>query len=207
MYARFMLDHRITLQLNDVADPSHLAASAAAYAADYAPLIHGLDRASRLQSAQLTTVEYPWWQGGSASQSVQQARMGAWVANAKASGWFDKALDYTGDEPSSSAQWDAILNRGAWAHGVDPNFRTLVTTAVNSYNTFAGAGSGTVNVMVAVLDNLDKLKQMKVATTDLNIPLAQTDLVASAHSLRVLLVTLIIPFGFRHHLQFSQVSG
>lgn len=155
MYARFMLDHRITLQLNDVADPSHLAASAAAYAADYAPLIHGLDRASRLQSAQLTTVEYPWWQGGSASQSVQQARMGAWVANAKASGWFDKALDYTGDEPSSSAQWDAILNRGAWAHGVDPNFRTLVTTAVNSYNTFAGAGSGTVNVMVAVLDNLD----------------------------------------------------
>ena len=156
LYARFLLDHRITAQLSDVPNPNDWNGTYASYDAAYGELIHGTDLASRLKGASLTTVEYPWWQSGSTNSAAQVDRMRRFVSHARAGQWFAKTLDYSGDEPgNSSSRWSAATQRAAWAHQADPALRTLVTAAVDMYNLHAGASSGAVNVMTTVLDNLD----------------------------------------------------
>src|SRR5437588_168265 len=61
LYGRFLLDHRISIDLADGTNNPPTTASIASYNADYGPVINGTDSLQRLAGAQMTTIKYPWF--------------------------------------------------------------------------------------------------------------------------------------------------
>ena len=76
---------------------------------------------------------------------------------------------------------------GAWLHRVHSRRGCLYVSGLSTVTTYFAAPIGAASEMTLMAERHG----------------AQTELVASAHSLRVLLVTLIIPFGF----QFAGLQG
>jgi len=121
-YAKFALDHRITL--SDVVADTPKQASDGSYDwtswdALYAPMLDG-QMNGRLVGAKATSMRYMWTQ--------DQAHYAEWAKHFKAKGWFDRTFDYTCDEPPAGCAWSDINARTAMVHAADPDFQTLVTT-------------------------------------------------------------------------------
>jgi hypothetical protein len=139
MYARYMLDHRITAELvyygptncsGTNCDWSH-------FDAIYGPLIDGTDPNLHLKGAHLTSIRYNW-----IKSSVNYA---AWAQHFRAKNWFDRTFDYTCDEPPNGCAWSEINPRASMIHSADPEFRTLVTTTIDEAN--AHGVTGSINIL------------------------------------------------------------
>jgi len=159
LYGRFLLDHRVTMLLPDVPNPSNWPATFNAYQADYGGIIDGTDAYQRLSGAQMTTLAYPWF-SGSDSQAAAVAKMSNWATFAKGTSgrtfpWFNRTFHYAQpDEPGSNcANWAPIIDQGNWAHSVDPGFRVMVTGTVAD---FAACNAGSaVDILDPPVDFLD----------------------------------------------------
>ena len=156
LYARFFLDHRISVGIPDSPDTSNWPGTFATFDNSYGALISGTDPFSRLPGAALTTVRYPWWQYGSTDPAVQLPRLQQWVAYTKSKGVFNRTLDYSGDEPGINGRtWSDALNRAGWVHSADPAFRVMFATYIDTYNANAGPLSNACNIITPLLDQLD----------------------------------------------------
>jgi hypothetical protein len=123
-YARFALDHRITL--SNVVNSGPAQASDGSYDwatwdASYGPLLDGA-AGGRLAGAKLTSLRYNW--------TADQAHFAEWAKHFHAKGWFDRTFDYSCDEPPAGCSWDSINARTSMVHAADPAFQTLVTTTL-----------------------------------------------------------------------------
>jgi MYXO-CTERM domain-containing protein len=121
-YARFALDHRISL--SEVVYTGPLQNSDGSYDwatwdAKYSSMLDG-GMGGRLVGAKLTSVRYMW--------TTDQAHYAEWAKHFRAKGWFDRTFDYTCDEPPNGCAWSDINTRSAMVHAADPQFQTLVTT-------------------------------------------------------------------------------
>jgi hypothetical protein len=138
-YARFALDHRVTL--SDVVATTPLARSDRSYDwtawdAAYAPMLDG-GMGGRLAGAKLTSMRFAW--------TADQAHFAEWARHFRAKGWFDRTFDYTCDEPPNGCAWSAIAPRAAMVHAADPQFQVVVTTPL---------ANATANGVLASIDTL-----------------------------------------------------
>jgi hypothetical protein len=148
-YARFALDHRVSL--SDVVYTGPAANTDGSYDwatwdATYGAMLNG-GMGGRLVGAQLTSVRYQW--------TLDQAHYAEWAKHFRAQGWFDRTFDYTCDEPPNGCAWSAIPTRAAMVHGADAGFETLVTT---TYAQAAAAGvASSIDTLVPVVDFMDPM--------------------------------------------------
>ena len=165
LYARFLLDHRLSSWLSDalVALPDgspDYATSQANYVAAYGSLIGGTDAWDRLAGACITAISYPYFRDFDPRDLVV-AKLGAWATFTRArndgcGNWFDRTVFYTEDEPDwKTGGWDRVKSWASMAHAADPQFKVFLTAPIDSYNTQAGAASGAANIIAPVLDQLD----------------------------------------------------
>lgn len=149
MYARFMLDHRVTADVvytgpascsGSTCDWSH-------FDSVYGALFDGTDAALRLQGAQQTSIRFTWGGGGTLDHYT------AWAQHFRAKGWFDRTYDYTCDEPPATCAWSDIPTRASLVHQADPQFRTLVTTNIADAN--ANGVTSSINIMAPVVNHVD----------------------------------------------------
>jgi hypothetical protein len=159
LYGRFLLDHRVTMFLPDHPNPSDWPGTFDTYNTDYGHIINGTDPGQRLSGAQMTTLVYPWFDG-SDSATVAAGKLANWASFTKdmtgrSFSWFSRTFHYAQpDEPGSNcANWVPIINQGTWAHGVDRNFRVMVTGTVADYAA-CNAGAA-VNILNPPVDFLD----------------------------------------------------
>jgi hypothetical protein len=134
-YARFALDHRISI--SDVVATVPAANADGSYDwsgfdALYSPMLDGT-MAGRLAGARLTSLRYQW--------TVDQPHFAEWAKHFRAKGWFDRTFDYTCDEPPYGCKWTDIAPRAAMVHGADPQFEVLVTTPLADATTNGVLGS------------------------------------------------------------------
>jgi hypothetical protein len=123
LYARFALDHRVTLADVVYTGPTPQGAGWdwASWDATYAPLFDG-SAATRLAGARATSIQYEW--------SQDLAHYSAWADHLRARGWIDRAFDYTCDEPPVGCAFAQIAPRAQLVHQADPGLRTLVTMSL-----------------------------------------------------------------------------
>ncbi len=141
-YAQLALDHRVSLSVSDdLQAPDDLDR----IERFYGPLIAGT-APTRLPGARLTSVKY---QGDPTSVDAQ----GAWARHARGAGWMDRLFQYTCDEPPLTCDWGDITHRAAAAHQADPEFRTLVTAAIQ--DTDKHGVTGDIDVIVPVVNWID----------------------------------------------------
>lgn len=161
LYARYLLDHRISSWLSDALDtfsdgsPDYVR-SQADYLAAYASLIDGTDPYSRLAGARITAIAYPYFRDTD-GEAVVVSKLQAWASFAKARGdWFDRTIFYTEGEPDwKSGGWARAISWANMAHSADPGFKVLLTAPIDSYASNAGDTSGVANIIAPVLDALD----------------------------------------------------
>ncbi len=126
LYARFMLDHRITSEFvytgpNAVGGTTYDWANS--FDNHYAPLIEGTaTQGMQLSGARATSVRYIWREGA--------MEYGAWAQHFRQKGWLPRTYHYTCDEPPATCAWSDIATRATAVHAADPAFRTLVTTSL-----------------------------------------------------------------------------
>ena len=147
LYARFMLDHRITADVVyfGPTNCSGITCDWSHFDATYGPLFDGTAPSLRLVGAKQTSIRYVW-NGTSNSYA-------AWAQHFRAKGWFDRTFDYTCDEPPDGCTWSAIVSRASLVHGADPEFRTLVTTNIDAANTNGVTSS--INIIVPVVNHME----------------------------------------------------
>src|SRR5207245_11599439 len=113
LYARFMLDHRVTITLpddliNKTDGTPDFPATETRFNSDYKPFIDGNDSKPRqLSGARMTTVSYPWFRASDAAQtSTDKAR--EWAGFSSNGGWLARRFDYPGAEPAHgvNSSWD-----------------------------------------------------------------------------------------------------
>ena len=138
-YARFMLDHRVTVKF--IASGPDGIGGACDLSADpprcdwsrfdekYGPLLDGTDPALHLKGARATTAQFSWSNRGFGDPNAAQQHR-AWARHFREKGWFDRTFDYTCDEPPATCAWTDIPGRASIVHAGDPSFRTLVTTSI-----------------------------------------------------------------------------
>jgi len=78
---------------------------------------------NRLAGAKMTSVQY--------LGPYDAASYAAFAAHFKQKGWFDRAFDYSADEPPYGSSFSDAVARAQLAKQGDPNFRTLVTTTID----------------------------------------------------------------------------
>ena len=105
----------------------------------------GTDPTLRLTGAKPTSIRFIW-----ARSSDHYA---AWAQHFRQKGWFDQTYDYTCDEPPNGCPWSDINPRASMVHGADPEFRTLVTTAID-YADASGVTSS-INILSPVVNFMD----------------------------------------------------
>ena len=138
-YERMALEHRISLP-NIFLAPSETAL----YDANYAAFFDG-KAATRLVGARVTNIQY--------TGPRESAKYAAFSQHMKAKGWFDRAFDYTGDEPPYGISYAEIARRLSVVRAGDKDLATLVTTtAANAQK--AGILEG-LQVVVPVINLLD----------------------------------------------------
>ncbi len=143
-YGQLGLDHRISVSSFDDGNlsESHFAQFYGALADGTAP--------TQLQGAKLTSVRF-------LGDPKSAAAYGAWASFFKARGWFDRLFDYTCDEPPATCAWSDISARNATMKAGDPQFRSLVTTDVQSAT--ANGVLSSIDVIVPVVNYLDGKSQ------------------------------------------------
>jgi hypothetical protein len=147
LYARFMLNHRLTADVVYTGPTSCTGSSCdwTHFDSTYGALFDGTDSSLRLPGAKQTTIRFIWT--GTSDHYT------AWAQHFRAKGWFDRTYDYTCDEPPATCAWTDIPNRAAIVHGADPQFRTLVTTTINEANTNGVTSS--INILSPVVNFMD----------------------------------------------------
>src|SRR5262245_2169700 len=147
LYARFMLDHRMTADVvytgptscsGQTCDWTH-------FDSVYGAFFDGADPNLRLVGARPTTIRYIW--------ATDAAHYAAWAQHFRHKGWFDLTYDYTCDEPPNGCAWSAINARAAVVHGADSEFRTLVTTNIDEAN--ANGITASTNILSPVVNHLE----------------------------------------------------
>ncbi len=124
-YARFALDHRITLSEAITNGPTAKPDGSfdwASWDALYAPMLDG-GMQTRLSGAKLTAVRYQW--------TTDQAHFAEWANHFRSHGWLDRTFDYSCDEPPAGCAWSSINARTAMVHAAAPDMQTLVTTEMD----------------------------------------------------------------------------
>jgi hypothetical protein len=111
-YSILALDHRMAVSGVDTGD-----SSIGSYTTYHGPLVTGTAN-TQLQGAEYSSV-YP-----------MPYHRAAVVNYLKSVGRFSKAFDYTCDEPPQFCSWSQIPSRANTIHGIDANFKTLVTTTI-----------------------------------------------------------------------------
>jgi hypothetical protein len=147
LYARFMLNHRLTADVVYTGPTSCTGSSCdwTHFDSTYGSIFDGTDSSVRLSGAKQTTIRFIWT--GTSDHYT------AWAQHFRAKGWFDRTYDYTCDEPPATCAWTDIPNRAAIVHGADSQFRTLVTTTINEANTNGVTSS--VNILSPVVNFMD----------------------------------------------------
>jgi hypothetical protein len=141
-YQQMALEHRITLANTFVNQPVN--GDWSAFDTAYGPFLDG-SGPGRLAGAKMTSAEY--------CGQKDATDYAAFAQHFRAKGWFDRAYDYTADEPPYGSSYQSVLDRSAMVHGADPQFRTLVTnTAADASN--AGVLSN-IDVIVPVVNYID----------------------------------------------------
>ena len=170
LYARFLLDHRITSWLADTlltgADGSpDYDTTELEFRRTYGPLMDGWDPYSRLAGAQMTTLVYPWFltngpHGSHAldSADVATAKLREWARFTRGiGGWWPKTLFFTLDEPRWHAGgYPVAMQWASWAHSADPDYRVVLTGILPDYVQYTGSvASGTANIIATSIEGID----------------------------------------------------
>jgi hypothetical protein len=122
LYATFALDHRVSLSDVVYYGPSNT--DWTHFDNLYGPLMDGTAK-TRLPGAKLTAMNYT---GGNSDT----AALGRWATHFKAKSWMDRLAFYHCDEPPNGCSFAASKAEEDLVHGVDPTFRTLLTTNIDS---------------------------------------------------------------------------
>lgn len=127
MYARYMLDHRITGEVV-YTGPSASGSGydwANTFDPYYGPLLDGTAPGLLLEGARVTSLRYRWgW-------PPDVSRYAEWARHFRAKGWLSRTYDYNCDEPPATCAWSDIPERAALVREADPELRTLVTTNID----------------------------------------------------------------------------
>ena len=148
-YARFALDHRISLSEVVYSGPTQNADGSydwASWDAMYGSMMDG-GMGGRLSGAKLTAVRFMW--------TADQAHFAEWANHFRAKGWLNRTFDYSCDEPPNGCSWASINTRTAMVHAAAPDMRTLVTTQL-APATQNGVVAG-IDVLVPTDNLLDPL--------------------------------------------------
>src|SRR5947207_7154939 len=148
LYARFMLNHRITQDVVYFGPASCTGSSCdwTHFDAIYGPLFDGTDTGLRLVGAKQTSIKFNWLKDSD--------HYTAWAQHFRQKGWFDRTYDYPCDEPAAGGcAWSDITTRAAIVHGGDSEFRTLVTTTINDAN--ANGVASSINILSPLVNFMD----------------------------------------------------
>lgn len=141
LYARFALDHRISISKVVAAPPG---ASWTHFDAVYGPLMNGT-APTRLSGARLTTIEY--------RDETSAAPLAGWADHFRAQGWLDRLVYYNCDEPGgATCTFSQAKAEGAMVRAAAPAMRILLTT--NLWNVTEQGLLDTVDVITPVLDHM-----------------------------------------------------
>jgi hypothetical protein len=157
MYARFALDHRISIDSSIYTGPKAAPAGGfdwATWDQMYGPLIDGT-APTRLKGAKLTSVRFSW--------TKDPASYAEWAKHFKQKGWFDRTFDYTCDEPPAECNWNELAQRAAVVRAGDPTFRTLTTTTL-AQATANGVASA-IDMLVPVINELSPMGASSLRTS------------------------------------------
>ncbi len=160
LYARFALDHRITLDLPDASNPSDATAAANTYVAEYGGLIDGNDTFAaqrRLSGAKATTIRFPWFSSGDTTNELNfKRKLGAFVTMATGRNWLDKVYHYgKPDEPNGNCtEWATIKNQGIWAHQVNANVRVMATGNYSHANS-CGTAQNDLDILNPLIQHME----------------------------------------------------
>ena len=146
LYGRFMLDHRISADLvyTGPAGCSGPDCNWTHFDQTYGAFFDGTDPNLRLTGARPTTIRYIW--------TRDAAHYAAWAQHFRVRGWFDRTYDYTCDEPPNGCSWATITSRTATVRSADPDFRTLVTTNIDSAN--QNGVTSAIDIIAPVVNHL-----------------------------------------------------
>jgi len=147
LYARFMLNHRLTADVVYTGPTSCTGSTCdwTHFDSTYGSLFDGTDSSVRLPGAKQTSIRFIWTSTSDHYTALAQ--------HFHAKGWFDRTYDYTCDEPPATCAWTDIPTRAAVVHGADPQFRTLVTTTIDEANTNGVTSS--INILSPVVNFMD----------------------------------------------------
>src|SRR5439155_23330447 len=106
LYARFFLDHRVTI--SDVVYAGPTSDVWTHFDSLYGPLMNGTAQTT-LVGARLTGIRY----SGSDTSTTQ---MGWWVNHFRAQGWLDRMFYYHCDEPPAGCSWSTALTEENRVH-------------------------------------------------------------------------------------------
>ena len=146
MYARFMLDHRISAEVV-VGGPAASGAGfdwAGTFDPYYGPLLDGT-APGVLEGASVTSLRYGWRR--------EVGRYQEWARHFRERGWLSRTFDYTCDEPPMTCAWSDIPARAALVHQGDPELRTLVTTNIG--DAVAHGVDRDIDILVPVVNQMD----------------------------------------------------
>jgi hypothetical protein len=146
MYARYMLDHRITGEVVYIA-PSWSGSGydwANTFDPYYAPLLDGTAGDVLLDGAQVTSLRY--------RGPREVSRYADWANHFRGRGWFTRTYDYTCDEPPITCEWYDIPVRASLVRQGDPDLRTLVTTNID--DAVSHAVDDDIDILVPVVNHM-----------------------------------------------------
>lgn len=132
------LDHRISIaSLQDSTDNT----GAGTYAR-FAEFINGTSPLTRLVGARLTSIP------------TRGPDYAEWVAAAKASGFFDRLINYDIDEPQNGVygSWSRLVAVAAGVRAADPNAKVLVTANIDE--AVAANATQNIDIICPVIDQL-----------------------------------------------------
>ncbi|HZA52522.1 MAG TPA: glycoside hydrolase domain-containing protein, partial [Myxococcaceae bacterium] len=146
MYARYMLDHRITGEVVYIA-PRWTGSSydwENTFVPHYAEFLDGNSDGMLLEGAQVTSLRY--------RGPREASRYAEWARYFRTQGWFGRTYDYTCDEPPMTCAWSDIPVRASLVRQGDPEMRTLVTT--NIVEAVEHGADDDIDILVPVVNHM-----------------------------------------------------
>jgi hypothetical protein len=143
LYARYMLDHRISTafvyNMTDWQSPNW-----ATFESQYSAFFDGQDPNLKLAGAKPTTIPYSWTYrpniyatGSGDAQDQQQHHL--WKVEFENKGWLDRTFDYICDEPQhddvfGATRWNCVYGNNPITVNGAPNYNSWITLQHNAYN-------------------------------------------------------------------------
>ncbi len=151
-YADCGLMHRVTLSscLREEWDLYDDPIPWEALDARWGSFFDGRDLPFGLKNARLTSLEIP------EIGDTPEGKIAFWekfCEHYRAQGWFDLLFDYTFDEPSEAADYQAIRDRVALLREADPGLRSLVTADIQEASQFDA--QTVIDIWVPIINVMD----------------------------------------------------